>query len=143
MKQKDFMEKLILAYEQPNVYKKGGWGKWNGKSFEFDCVCYIKSILWGWNNERSGHGGAKYASNGVPDIGTEKMIRVCTNVSTDFSNVKEGELVWMEGHVGIADGKGNVCSARKPAGRDGDPVHASIRRGTGSEPVHGRIRGIV
>ena len=111
MKLEEFMQQIELAYQQPTVYKKGGWGKWNGKTFEFDCVCYVKSILWGWNNQRAGHGGAKYASNGVPDIGTEKMIGVCTNVSTNFSKLNRGELVWLQGHVGIADGNGNVYEA--------------------------------
>ena len=101
MKLNKFIKQLTLAYQQPTVYKKGGWGKWKGSKYEFDCVCYIKSILWGWNNEKSGHGGAKYCSNGVPDIGTEQMIGVCHNVSTDFSKLKVGEMVYMNGHVGI------------------------------------------
>lgn len=106
-----FIEELVSAYNQPTVYKKGGWGKWNGSKFEFDCVCYIKAILWGWNNKRSGHGGAVYASNGVPDIGTEQIIGVCHNVSSDFSKISVGELVWMKGHVGIYIGDGNVLEA--------------------------------
>ena len=113
MKLDHFISQLVLAYEQPTVYQKGGWGKWNGSKWGFDCVCYIKAILWGWNNDKSKPrgGGAVYASNGVPDIGTEQMIGVCSNVSTDFSNIKVGELVWMKGHVGIYIGDGNVLEA--------------------------------
>lgn len=111
MKLDKFIEQLKLAYEQPTVYKKGGWGKWNGAKYEFDCVCYIKSILWGWDNKKSGHGGAIYGSNGVPDITTEQMIGVCHNVSSDFKNLQIGELVWMNGHVGIYIGNNNVLEA--------------------------------
>ena len=108
-----FIKQLVLAYEQPTIYQKGGWGKWNGKQWGFDCVCYIKAILWGWNNDKSKPrgGGAVYASNGVPDIGTEQIIGVCHNVSTDFSKIEIGELVWMNGHVGIYIGDGNVLEA--------------------------------
>ena len=51
----------------------------------------------GWNGDTTKtYGGAKYASNGVPDIGADSMIKVCKNVSTDFSHIEVGEAVWME-----------------------------------------------
>lgn len=76
-------------------------------TFGFDCVCLIKGVLWGWCGDTSKkYGGADYASNGVPDIGTESIINVCSNVSTDFNNIEIGELVWMKGHVGIYIGDG-------------------------------------
>jgi len=44
-------------------------------TFGFDCVCLIKGLLWGWNGDKNAvYGGAKYASNGVPDIGADAMI---------------------------------------------------------------------
>ena len=101
MKLETFLKNLNIAYESPNIYNRGGWGKWNGEYFEFDCCCEIKSILWGFIGIKEGHGGAVYASNGVPDIGTEQMINVCTEVSNDFTKMKVGQLVWMQGHVGI------------------------------------------
>lgn len=103
MKLNDFLSKLDLAYDEPNIYEKGGWGKWNGEKWGWDCVCLIKGILWGWNDDTSKPrgGGAIYGSNGVPDIGTEKMIEVCTDVSSDFSKIQVGQMVWMQGHVGI------------------------------------------
>ena len=76
-------------------------------TFAFDCVCLIKALLWGWDGSlNTTNGGAVYKSNGVPDIGTEQIINVCTDVSTDFSNIKVGELLWMSGHVGIYIGDG-------------------------------------
>lgn len=76
-------------------------------TFGFDCVCLIKSVLWGWNGDKNkSYGGAGYQSNGVPDIGADEMIRRCKNVSTDFKNIEVGEAVWMSGHIGIYIGGG-------------------------------------
>ena len=76
-------------------------------TFGFDCVCLIKGVLWGWNgNKTLTYGGAKYAVNGVPDIGADQMINVCKNISTDFSKIEVGEAVWMSGHIGVYIGDG-------------------------------------
>lgn len=76
-------------------------------TFGFDCVCLIKGLLWGWSADKSKvYGGASYASNGVPDLGADTMINVCTGVSTDFSKIEPGEVVWKSGHIGIYIGDG-------------------------------------
>lgn len=76
-------------------------------TFGFDCVCLVKGLLWGWNADTSkNYGGAQYASNGVPDIGADSMIARCDRVSSDFSHVETGELLWLKGHVGIYVGNG-------------------------------------
>lgn len=76
-------------------------------TFGFDCVCLIKSILWGWNgNTSKNYGGATYMSNGVPDITADAMIKVCKDISTDFSKIEVGEAVWCSGHIGIYIGDG-------------------------------------
>lgn len=76
-------------------------------TFGFDCVCLIKGLLWGWTGDASKvYGGAGYACNGVPDIGADSMIRVCHDISTDFSHLEVGEAVWMSGHIGIYVGGG-------------------------------------
>ena len=78
-------------------------------TFGFDCVCLIKGVLWGWNGDKSAtYGGAKYASNSVPDIGADAMIQRCSGISTDFSKITPGEAVWMEGHIGVYIGDGKV-----------------------------------
>lgn len=82
-------------------------------TFGFDCVCLIKGLLWGWNGDTSKvYGGAYYASNGVPDIGADSMIKVCSEVSTDFSKIVPGAAVWLSGHIGvyIGDGLAVECS---------------------------------
>lgn len=76
-------------------------------TFGFDCVCLIKGILWGWCGDlNASYGGAKYASNGVPDIGADSMINQCSDVSRDFSKIEVGEAVWMSGHIGVYIGNG-------------------------------------
>lgn len=76
-------------------------------TFGFDCVCLIKGLLWGWKADKSKiYGGASYASNGVPDIGADSMINVCSGISTNFSNIVPGEVVWKSGHIGIYIGNG-------------------------------------
>ena len=76
-------------------------------TFGFDCVCLIKGILWGWCGDKNKtYGGAGYSVNGVPDIGADSMIKVCSGVSTNFSGIVPGEAVWMEGHIGVYVGDG-------------------------------------
>ena len=79
-----------------------------GKSyFGFDCVCLVKGLLWNWvGNLKKEHGGATYKANGVPDIGTEAMIAACKDVTTNFADIQVGELLWMQGHVGVYIGDG-------------------------------------
>lgn len=77
-------------------------------TFGFDCVCLIKGVLWGWTGDPSKvYGGAAYASNGVPDIGANEMIRRCPGAtSAGWSDMVPGEAVWMDGHIGVYIGDG-------------------------------------
>ena len=76
-------------------------------TFGFDCVNLIKGILWGWNGDKTKtHGGAKYNTNGVPDINADALITKCTDISTDFNKITIGECLWTSGHVGIYIGDG-------------------------------------
>ena len=113
MKVNEFINKLELALKEPSKYQSGGWGKWDGKYWNWDCICLIKGILWGWEADKNKPrgGGAIYASNSVPDIGENTMINQCKNVSTDFTNIKKGEMLWMNGHAGVYVGDGNVIEA--------------------------------
>lgn len=76
--------------------------------FGFDCVNLTKGLLWGWNgNSRSYTGGARYASNGVPDVSADGMIGKCKNVSTTgWDKLEIGEGLWMPGHWGLYIGNG-------------------------------------
>lgn len=77
-------------------------------TFGFDCVCLIKGILWGWCGDKTKtYGGAGYGINGVPDIGADQMIKVCSGVSTTgWAQMIPGEAVWCSGHIGIYIGDG-------------------------------------
>lgn len=81
-------------------------------TFGFDCVCLVKGILWGWCGDTSQtYGGAKYATNSVPDLSADSMILRCNQVSSDFTNIQPGEFVWMKGHCGIYIGEGQVVES--------------------------------
>lgn len=83
--------------------------------FGFDCICFVKAILWGWDgNADNIYGGAKYESNGVPDIDEGEMLKVCSDVSENFENIAVGQYLWTPGHCGIYVGKGLVaeCTTR-------------------------------
>lgn len=102
------------------------------KAFFFDCVGLIKTILWGWCGDSSqNRGGAKYGSNGLPDMNADTMISVCADVSTDFSNIVPGEALWMSGHIGIYIGDG-LCAESTPAWRGGVQITAVANIGTKS-----------
>lgn len=93
-------------------------------TFGFDCVCFIKALLWGWRGD-PGHvyGGAGYGSNNVPDISESGMINTCREVSTDFGSVAVGEAVWLPGHIGVYIGDGLVAECT-PAWEDGVQITA-------------------
>lgn len=76
-------------------------------TFGFDCVNLIKGILWGWSGDKTkSYGGAKYAVNGVPDTNADGMIKLCADVTTDFSKIEIGEALWCKGHIGVYIGDG-------------------------------------
>lgn len=139
MKSKEFIDTLLsIANNYKTLYVNGTWG-WpltqknkeracktnqyniNHKSiifaasedtFGFDCCGLIKGVLWGWDgNLSASYGGAGYACNGVPDLSEAGIINACSNVSTDFSKIKPGEAVHMNGHIGVYVGNGLAVEA--------------------------------
>lgn len=139
MRVEEFVSKLRLAEQSKTIYIKGCFGapmtaankkrytsnlKYNANrasminacsadTFGFDCVCLIKGILWGWTADKSkNYGGATYASSGIPDVGADALVKHLKDVSTDFSHIQVGEVVWISGHVGVYVGGGKVieCS---------------------------------
>lgn len=101
---------------QPNRWKHingAGDNRWG-----FDCVCMIKSLVWGWCADKTkSRGGGIYGSNGLSDVGANQIITDtwCFDVEVidscktyDYSNIQSGEVVWQEGHVGLYIGAGKV-----------------------------------
>ena len=70
--------------------------------FAFDCVGLVKGVLWGWSgNPNASHGGATYTKYGIPDVDESGMLKLCTNVTTNFSNIPVGAFLWVSGHCGV------------------------------------------
>lgn len=101
-------------------------------TFGFDCVCFVKGILWGWCGDNSKtYGGAVYQSNGVPDTTIDNIKTTCTVVSSDFGNIVPGELVFLPGHIGVYVGEGLVVEST-PKWKNGVQITAlSGYRSTG------------
>lgn len=140
MKVKKFVETLVdIAEKEKTIYAFGSFGfplneankkrllqntknrqfatKINNAAstdFAFDCVCYIKAVLWGWTGDHKlNYGGAIYKSNGVPDINADVMMTKAhtDNLSTDFNKIEYGHVVGMPGHIGVYIGNGKVAEA--------------------------------
>ncbi len=114
-KSKEFVDIMRHITQLPTEYYSGGnkWSSWDSYRWLFDCVVSIKSVLWGWHEDKNAaHGGADYGSNGVPDFTCNGGLDYCTDVSTDFSNLVPGEYLCMKGtnynHSGIYLGNGEV-----------------------------------
>lgn len=122
-------------YTKNNAYNKQAdrtrkINKASANTFGFDCVCLIKGILWGWNGDKNDiYGGAKYCSNGVPDVGSNEIMNYCTGVSKSFKNIQVGEIVHMTGHVGIYIGNGLAVECT-PIWEDGVQITAVGNIGT-------------
>lgn len=84
----------------------------DAETFGFDCICFIKGLMWGWKGDPNQiYGGAEYKSGGIPDIGADQLIKQCIDVSEDFSTIHPGEYVWLPGHCGIYVGDGLAAEA--------------------------------
>ena len=63
----------------------------------FDCVGLIKGVMWGFPN-------MIYTSNGVKDYSDQSIYDASYDKSSNFANLQVGELLWIQGHVGVAIG---------------------------------------
>lgn len=156
-KSNEFIDILKHIATLPTTYYSGGneWSKWNGKSWNFDCVVSIKSVLWGWDeNKRKAHGGATYASNGVPDFTCNAGLDYCSGVTKNFGVIAPGEYLCMKGtqydHVGIYLGQGKVFEVTTAWGVDGATISDIDSKGTRSRngnvclkwTYHGKLKWI-
>lgn len=93
--------------------------------FGFDCVCFIKSLLfWNWSGDSTNvNGGAKY--DGKTDVTEKQLLNKCFDVSDDFSKIEIGEYLYMSGHCGIyiGDGLAIECTSKWDNGVQITAVH--------------------
>lgn len=70
-----------------------------GKNYyAFDCCGTIKAILYGWDRGKLPHyGQAGYP----PDTDELTILKMCTDVSTNFKNIPLGAYLWVDGHCGL------------------------------------------
>ena len=116
--------------------------KASSDTFGFDCVCLIKGILWGWDgNKNHIYGGADYNISKIkgkcPDYNADQMIKECTNISRNFSNIEIGELVHIPGHIGIYVGDGLIVECT-PIWKDGVQLTSLLNIGSKSG-YNGRV----
>lgn len=106
MTAQQLVDRVKLIANTNTTYKLGTFGNKiiNGRT-AWDCSGLLKGILWGYPDS------GKYQSNDVHDQNADTIISKCNNVSTDFSNLLLGEIVWMKGHMGIYVGNGKVIEA--------------------------------
>lgn len=69
--------------------------------YGFDCVGLVKAVLWGFPN-------TKYLSNDVSDFSDAGVMTLCTPTSYNMQNIEVGEILWMQGHIGVYIGNGEV-----------------------------------
>jgi len=121
--------------------------KASADTFAFDCVNLIKAVLWGWTGDlNDNYGGAKYVSS--MDVNADGMIGLC-DASTDFSNIVPGEVVWLEGHIGVYIGDGEVIESTPRWSTDPDgcgQIHISKLENIGASgeksrtwDLHGKL----
>lgn len=115
----------------------------DGNTFAFDCVCFVKSILWGWDgNPNKLYGGAKYNGTKTKDVGYDNLYHnYCVEHSTDFSKIEIGEFLIMNNHCGIYIGNDEVIEGTLSAEGDGVVVSKLFARRDGSKWVgHAKIK---
>lgn len=140
------LERASQAARSNTLYVKGGWGqlataknkaraiaqyKYNAerkdkinaapyKTWFFDCLCFIKAILWGWScSYGSSNGGAVYCSNDIPDCTEQGLLTMCGSNIWPFSdkrNLVPGSLLYMKGHVGLYAGENKVIECAPSLG---------------------------
>ena len=101
------IKRLLNQYPENYEYL----AKAEGSQFSFDCSGLVKAICWGWNGSDDVYGGARYCGNGLIDVNDEGLKAMCLDVSSNFSNIKIGSLLFTSGHVGIYVGNGMAVEA--------------------------------
>ena len=115
----EFRAKIFHALACPTGYWSGmgieNFGYWNGSLFFFDCVNLIKAILGGWFDRRVvGLCSPNLISQILSQTGDCNewgLITQCAGMSSDFTQLTQTSVLYMDGHIGcfvgdyVRDGK--------------------------------------
>ncbi len=104
MTQQQFLDKLKLAHDVPNVYDNhfprncGYYDAGKGR-FSFDCWNLIKSILGGWSDVRVDGYYVSPSSFPTGDCDGYHLLLQCTGISKDFSKIcVPGTYLYLSNH---------------------------------------------
>lgn len=104
MTQQQFLDKLQLAHDVPNVYDNHfprNCGYYDGAKgrFSFDCWNLIKSILGGWTDTRRDGYYVSPSSFPTGDCDGYHLLMQCTGISKDFSKIcVPGTYLYLSNH---------------------------------------------
>ena len=117
-----FADKLIhIATEVDSRYRNKfpqNCGYYDGSKFSWDCWNLVKSIIWGWQEDRT-EGYYCYQPDlyGLGDWDGGTIMANCSDVSSDFSNLTVGEFLLNaeKTHAGVyvgefTDRSGQPCN---------------------------------
>ena len=132
----EFCEALRAVLKVKTKYAKGGYGCYSSQenvnflsrlyptwyhtkrrkdllgsgAYLFDCVCFIKSVVNGWNGDISDHFGGSKPGQVLADVGTETIMHepYANHRGTSFTSLKPGNILHKEGHVGVYIGQSQV-----------------------------------
>lgn len=104
MTQEQFLDKLRLAHDVPNIYdnhfpRNCGYYDGSKQRFSFDCWNLIKSILGGWTDVR--RDGYYVSPSAFPtgDCDGYHLLLQCTGISKDFSKLcVPGTYLYLSNH---------------------------------------------
>ena len=114
----DLVKWAKVQLENPNYYKNGGIGRYDGKYRTFDCCGLFKCFMW----HDYSTSNAKYYNKTQKDLNCEGLIAEAKEKGTiDTMPNIPGILVYQKGHMGIHIGDGEVIesTAMKYDGKQG------------------------
>jgi len=118
---KDLVKWAKVQMNNPNYYKNGGIGRYDGNYRQFDCCGLFKCFM--WHDYPNNDGPACYNKT-QKDLNCEGLIAEAKEKGP-ISTIPEipGVLVYMRGHMGIYIGNGEVIES---TGHAYDGVSAKI-----------------